>query len=126
MNCPSSFFTGTTISCPAANVEVHAVTAWTSTFAAGQEIVVPVKNEEGQFIADEPTLDEREGEGLVVLRYLGNPNGSRRDIAGITNARGTVVGLMPHPEHAVEPGFGPSTDGLGVFNSPLSNLWATA
>jgi phosphoribosylformylglycinamidine synthase I len=91
-------------------------TAWTGSFSDGQEIVVPLKNGEGCFVADGRTLDELEGEGRVVARYLGgNPNGSMRDIAGITNARGNVVGLMPHPEHAVEEGFGPGTDGLGFF-----------
>jgi phosphoribosylformylglycinamidine synthase subunit PurQ / glutaminase len=91
-------------------------TAWTSSFEEGQEIVVPLKNGEGCYVADAATLDELEGEGRVVARYLGaNPNGSLRDIAGISNARGNVVGLMPHPEHAVEEGFGPGTDGLGFF-----------
>ena len=91
-------------------------TPWTSSFAAGQEIVVPLKNGEGCYVASEQTLDELEAEGRVVARYVGaNPNGSMRDIAGVTNARGNVVGLMPHPEHAVEDGFGPGTDGLGFF-----------
>jgi phosphoribosylformylglycinamidine synthase subunit PurQ / glutaminase len=91
-------------------------TAWTAAYRDGQEIVVPLKNGEGCYVADEATLDELEGEGRVVARYLGvNPNGSMRDIAGIANARGNVVGLMPHPEHAVEGGFGPGTDGLGFF-----------
>ncbi|TDE88774.1 phosphoribosylformylglycinamidine synthase subunit PurQ [Occultella glacieicola] len=103
-------------------------TAWTNEFAAGEEIVVPLKNQDGQFIADDATLDELEGEGRVVFRYVGNPNGSRRDIAGITNARGNVVGLMPHPEHAVEAGFGPEgagTDGLRFFSSALGSLLAS-
>ncbi|WP_163544070.1 phosphoribosylformylglycinamidine synthase subunit PurQ [Occultella kanbiaonis] len=102
-------------------------TAWSNEYAAGEEIVVPLKNQDGQFIADEATLDELEGEGRVVFRYVGNPNGSRRDIAGITNARGNVVGLMPHPEHAVEAGFGPEgsgTDGLRFFTSALGSLLA--
>jgi phosphoribosylformylglycinamidine synthase I len=91
-------------------------TPWTSSFAAGQEIVVPLKNGEGCYVAAEQTLDELEAEGRVVARYLGaDPNGSMRGIAGITNARGNVVGLMPHPEHAVEEGFGPGVDGLGFF-----------
>ena len=91
-------------------------TPWTSSFAAGQEIVVPLKNGEGCYVASEQTLDELEAEGRVVARYLDvNPNGSMRDIAGITNVRGNVVGLMPHPEHAVEEGFGPGVDGLGFF-----------
>jgi len=94
----------------------NAATAWTAAYQDGQEIVVPLKNGEGCYVADEHTLDELEGEGRVVARYLEvNPNGSMRDIAGITNARGNVVGLMPHPEHAVEAGFGPGTDGLGFF-----------
>lgn len=98
-------------------------TAWTSTFTEGQEIVVPLKNGEGNFVADDRTLDELESEGRVVFRYLGgNPNGSRRDIAGISNAAGNVVGLMPHPEHAVEELTGPGTDGLGLFTSVLAVL----
>ena len=87
-----------------------ASTAWTTSFSAGQEITVPLKNGDGGFVADTATLDRLEGEGRVVFRYLdGNPNGSLRDIAGISNERGNVVGLMPHPEHAVEEGFGPTT-----------------
>lgn len=106
-------------------------TAWTGHYSAGEEITVVLKNQDGQYVADERTLDELEGEGRVVFRYVGwNPNGSRRDIAGISNAAGNVVGLMPHPEHAVEAGFGPDTadgmrlgtDGLGVFTSVLAGL----
>ncbi len=98
-------------------------TAWTSDYEVGQEIVVPLKNGEGGYVADEATLDRLEGEGRVVARYLEvNPNGSRRDIAGITNERGNVVGLMPHPEHAVEALTGPTTDGLGFFTSILKGL----
>ncbi len=98
-------------------------TVWTSSYAEGQEIVVPLKNGEGGYVADEATLDRLEGEGRVVARYLEvNPNGSRRDIAGISNARGNVVGLMPHPEHAVETLTGPTTDGLGFFTSILKGL----
>ncbi|TDC72985.1 phosphoribosylformylglycinamidine synthase subunit PurQ [Streptomyces hainanensis] len=103
----------------------NADTAWTADFAAGQEITVPLKNGEGGYVADERTLDELEAEGRVVFRYLDvNPNGSRRDIAGITNAAGNVVGLMPHPEHAVEALTGPTTDGLGFFTSVLRKLVA--
>ncbi len=102
-------------------------TAWTGDYASGTEIVVPLKNGEGGYVADERTLDELEAEGRVVARYLDvNPNGSRRDIAGIANAHGNVVGLMPHPEHAVEPLTGPSTDGLSFFTSVLRTLLATA
>ncbi len=97
--------------------------AWTTNFAIGQEIVIPLKNGEGGFVADERTLDELESEGRVIARYVGlNPNGSRRDIAGITNAAGNIVGLMPHPEHAVEELTGPTTDGLAFFTSVLSSL----
>jgi len=100
-----------------------ATTAWTSAYAEGQEIVVPLKNGEGGFVADDNTLDVLEGEGRVVVRYLdGNPNGSYRDIAGIANAAGNVVGLMPHPEHAVDDLTGPGTDGLGFFTSVLKGL----
>jgi phosphoribosylformylglycinamidine synthase I len=98
-------------------------TAWTSDLSEGQEIVVPLKNGEGGFVADNETLDRLEGEGQVVFRYVDvNPNGSLRDIAGITNERGNVVGLMPHPEHAVEDLTGPGTDGLALFTSALSVL----
>ena len=102
-----------------------ASTVWTSDYAVGQEIVVPLKNGEGGYVADDATLDMLEGEGRVVARYLEfNPNGSRRDIAGISNARGNVVGLMPHPEHAIEALTGPTTDGLGFFTSILKGLVA--
>ena len=107
-------------------------TRWTSGYGADEEIVVPLKNGEGGFVADGRTLDRLEGEGRVVARYLeGNPNGSYRDIAGVSNATGTVVGLMPHPEHAVEEGFGPDrdasgrpggTDGLRFFTSVLEGV----
>jgi phosphoribosylformylglycinamidine synthase len=106
-------------------------TPWTSAYDAGQEVVIPLKNGEGSFVADAATLDRLEGEGQVVARYvvdaargLDNPNGSYRDIAGVRNERGNVVGLMPHPEHAVEPGFGPSTDGLAFFTSLLQSVVA--
>jgi phosphoribosylformylglycinamidine synthase len=98
-------------------------TTWTSAYAEGQEIVVPLKNGEGGYVADDATLDRLEGEGQVVVRYVGdNPNGSYRAIAGIANERGNVVGLMPHPEHAIETLTGPSTDGLGFFASVLRSL----
>jgi phosphoribosylformylglycinamidine synthase len=100
----------------------NVATAWTSAYETGAEIVVPLKNGEGGYVADERTLDELEGDGRVVVRYLGgNPNGSYRDIAGITNARGNVVGLMPHPEHAVDTLTGPTTDGLRMFESVLGS-----
>jgi phosphoribosylformylglycinamidine synthase subunit PurQ / glutaminase len=109
-------------------------TSWTNGFEQGQEITIPLKNGEGGFIADAETINRLEGEGQVVFRYLGvNPNGSINDIAGISNERGNVVGLMPHPEHASEPGFGPDTDaamrsgvdGLTFFTSAIDALLAT-
>ncbi|GAB2635722.1 phosphoribosylformylglycinamidine synthase subunit PurQ [Kribbella swartbergensis] len=100
-------------------------TAWTSDYDANHELTIVIKNQDGSYVADEATLDRLEGEGLVVARYLGeNPNGSYRDIAGITNERGNVVGLMPHPEHSVETLTGPSTDGLGFFTSVLKAVVA--
>jgi phosphoribosylformylglycinamidine synthase len=101
----------------------NAATAWTSELSVGQEIVIPLKNGEGGFVADADTVARLEGEGRVVFRYVDvNPNGSINDIAGISNERGNVVGLMPHPEHAVESLTGPGTDGLGLFTSALKSL----
>jgi phosphoribosylformylglycinamidine synthase subunit PurQ / glutaminase len=101
----------------------NASTPWTSGYTAGDEIVVPLKNGEGGYVADDKTLDLLEAEGRVVARYVGrNPNGSYRDIAGICNDSGNVVGLMPHPEHAIEDLTGPSTDGLAFFTSVLKGL----
>ena len=106
-------------------------TPWTNEFALNEEITIPLKNGEGGYIADAETLKRLEGEGLVAFRYLdSNPNGSMNDIAGLRNERGNVVGLMPHPEHAVEPGFGPDTniamksgiDGLKFFTSVIHSL----
>ena len=103
-------------------------TAWTNAFEVGQELTIPLKNAEGGFIAGAETLKKLEGDGLIAFRYVGiNPNGSLLDIAGLRNEKGNVVGLMPHPEHATEPGFGPDTvaamqsgtDGLGFFTSVL-------
>lgn len=113
----------------------NASTPWTSGFEQGQEIVIPLKNGEGGFIAPADELARLEGEGLVVFRYQGvNPNGSLNDIAGVRNERGNVVGLMPHPEHAVEPGFGPDTtaamrsgiDGLTFFTSVIRSTLVEA
>jgi phosphoribosylformylglycinamidine synthase I len=101
--------------------------AWTNSFAPGQEIVIPVKNGEGCFVANTRTLDELEAEGRVVARYLtDNPNGSQRSIAAIRNEAGNVVGIMPHPEHAVDPLTGPSLDGLGFFTSVIRQLTGSA
>jgi phosphoribosylformylglycinamidine synthase I len=100
-------------------VETNA-TAWTGRYAPGAEIVVPLKSIEGRYVADASTLAGLEGEGRVVFRYLGgNPNGAVHDIAGITSADGRVLGLMPHPEHAIDPLTGPSTDGLDLFRSAI-------
>lgn len=101
----------------------NADSMWTRDYFKNQEIVVPLKNGEGNYFADPATLDMLEGEGRVVARYLDvNPNGSARDIAGIRNERGNVVGLMPHPEHAVESLTGPTTEGLPFFTSVLTAL----
>src|SRR5215218_4835006 len=98
-----------------------ASTAWTGAFAAGQEIVVPLKSGEGRYVADAATLAQLEADGRIVFRYVDPaPNGSTSDIAGIASANGRVVGLMPHPEHAIEPLTGPSADGLGLFTSVLA------
>lgn len=111
----------------------NADTVWTAEFAQGEEIVIPLKNGDGGYIANAETLKRLEGEGLIAFRYAEvNPNGSLDDIAGLTNERGNVVGLMPHPEHAVEPGFGPDmaeamrsgVDGLRFFTSAVNALAA--
>ena len=100
-------------------------TAWTGGYTAGQEIVVPLKNGEGNFRADADTLRELEENDQVVFRYLGNPNGSVGDIAGVCNEHGNVVGLMPHPEHAIDALTGVGTDGLTMFTSVLEAMSAT-
>ncbi|WP_158884331.1 phosphoribosylformylglycinamidine synthase subunit PurQ [Amycolatopsis anabasis] len=101
----------------------NTATAWTSRYEPGAEILIPLKNIDGRYTAVQSTLDELEAEGRVVFRYVGgNPNGSRDDIAGITSANGRVVGLMPHPEHAIDALTGPSDDGLGMFYSVLDAL----
>ncbi|MEO0049015.1 MAG: hypothetical protein RL556_347 [Actinomycetota bacterium] len=106
-------------------------TPWTNQFVQDEIISIPLKNGEGGYIASAEDLARIEGEGLVAFRYVGgNPNGSMADIAGLRNERGNVVGLMPHPEHAVEAGFGPDTDlamrsgvdGLKFFTSVMKAL----
>ncbi|MGH3937855.1 MAG: phosphoribosylformylglycinamidine synthase subunit PurQ [Pseudonocardiaceae bacterium] len=95
-------------------------TAWTSRYLPGAEIVVPLKSGEGRYVADPATLAELADQGRVVFRYAGaNPNGAVHDIAGIASADGRIVGLMPHPEHAIDPLTGPSVDGLAVFRSTI-------
>ena len=101
----------------------NADTAWTSEYGEGQELVIPIKNRDGRYTADRETLIELADTGRIVARYVDlNPNGSLDDIAGICNEAGNVVGLMPHPEHAVESLTGPSTDGLGFFTSVVKRL----
>jgi phosphoribosylformylglycinamidine synthase I len=103
----------------------NASTSWTSAYDPDQVVTFVLKSGEGAYVADVSTLDRLEGQGRVVARYVDtNPNGSLRDIAGITNDRGNVVGLMPHPEHAVDELCGPGTDGLGFFISVLKSLAA--
>jgi phosphoribosylformylglycinamidine synthase I len=98
-------------------------TAWTRDYQPGAEVIIPIKNGEGSYVADNETLDELENTGRIVATYIGeNPNGSYRDIAGITNKDGNVVGLMPHPEHAVDPLTGPGTGGLGFFLSLIGAM----
>ena len=101
----------------------NTTSAWTSNFTQGQEIVIPLKNGEGSFQCDDETLKSLEDNNRIIARYVGeNPNGSRNLIAGITNERGNVVGLMPHPEHAIDSLTGPSTDGLPFFTSVLTAM----
>ena len=96
-------------------------TAWTRAYRRGEQIVVPLKSGEGAYVADADTLAELEAGGQVVIRYAdGNPNGSAAGIAGVCNAEGNVVGLMPHPEHAVSDLTGPSSDGLRFFTSAMA------
>jgi len=101
----------------------NTTSAWTSNFTMAQEIVIPLKNGEGSFQCDDETLKSLEDSNRIIARYVGeNPNGSRNLIAGISNERGNVVGLMPHPEHAIDSLTGPSTDGLPFFTSVLTAL----
>jgi phosphoribosylformylglycinamidine synthase subunit PurQ / glutaminase len=96
-------------------------TAWTGAYRRGEQIVVPLKSGEGAYVADAGTLADLEASGRVVIRYCAdNPNGSAAAIAGVCNAEGNVVGLMPHPEHATSELTGPSADGLGFFASVLA------
>lgn len=115
----------------------NADSIWTSGYRVGDEIVIPMKNAEGRYVATESDLDRLEGDGRVILRYAGeptntpgqaggNPNGALRGIAGICSADGRVAGLMPHPEHAIDALTGPTTDGLAMFTSLVATLTAAA
>jgi phosphoribosylformylglycinamidine synthase subunit PurQ / glutaminase len=108
----------------------NTTSAWTTRYEPGAEILIPVKNAEGRYVATDSVLDQLEGEGRVLFRYVGsavvdspaNPNGALRDIAGICSANGRIAGLMPHPEHAIDPLTGPTDDGLGFFLSVVDFL----
>ena len=97
-------------------------TAFTGDYTEGEELVLPLKSKYGNYFVDAATASELESSGRVVLRYVSNPNGSVNDIAGVANAAGNVVGLLPQVEYAVENGFGPSVDGAKVFTSILRTL----
>ena len=112
-------------------------TVWTSRYEAGAEILVPLKNAEGRFVASASEVAELEAENRVLFRYVGdsvltdaaglplpagNPNGALAGIAGICSADGRIAGLMPHPEHAIDALTGPTDDGLGVFLSAVDQL----
>ena len=94
---------------------------FTAGYEAGQIVRFPVAHHDGNYFADEPTLDRLEGEGRVAFRYAETCNGSRRDIAGVLNETGTVLGMMPHPERAIEPEHGGS-DGRALFESAVQAL----
>jgi phosphoribosylformylglycinamidine synthase subunit PurQ / glutaminase len=101
----------------------NARTAWTGAYGQGQELTIPLKSGEGCYAADPATLGDLEAAGRIVVRYADDaPNGAARDIAGICNDGGNVVGLMPHPEHAIDPLTGPSADGLGFFASVVKSF----
>jgi len=103
----------------------HNATSWTSGYQRGQEITVVLKSGQGSYLADPATLDRLEADGQVVARYCdGSPNGSARGIAAVTSPGGNVVGIMPHPEHAIDPLTGPGSDGLGFFTSIMRALVA--
>ena len=94
---------------------------FTRGFEPGQRLRIPVAHHDGNYFADEETLDRLEGEGRVAFRYVENCNGSRRDIAGILNETGTVLGMMPHPERAVDAAHG-GTDGRLLFENAIKGL----
>ncbi len=103
----------------------NTATAWTSAYEPGSTVVIPVKHGDGRYVAQPEIITELEATGRIVFRYVGgNPNGSLADIAGVCSADGRIVGLMPHPEHAIEALTGPTDDGLGMFVSAVSALVA--
>jgi len=107
--------------CTAVDLDVvNSQTRFTAAYEGRRDVTLTVGNGEGNYFADEPTLDRLEGEGQVVFRYKNNPNGSARDIAGIVNARGNVLGMMPHPDRAFETELG-SSDGALLFQSVLAS-----
>jgi len=95
-----------------------AATPFTSAYDQGADITLPIAHHDGNYVADEDTLDRLEGDGRVVLRYAGNPNGSARDIAAIISGNGRVLGMMPHPERAIG-GHEGGADGLALFESAV-------
>ncbi len=100
--------------------------AWTQAYSSGEIITLPIAHGEGRFYADRPTLAELEDNGQIVFRYQGeNPNGSLKNIAGICNATGNVLGMMPHPERAADPALG-GTDGLKLFAGLLEKAVVAA
>jgi phosphoribosylformylglycinamidine synthase I len=103
----------------------NANTAWSSAYEPGSTVVIPVKHGDGRYVAQPEIITELEATGRIVFRYVGgNPNGSLADIAGVCSADGRIVGLMPHPEHAIETLTGPTDDGLGMFVSAITALAA--
>ena len=96
---------------------------FTAGYDAGQQITIPVAHHDGNFFADAATLDRIEGEGRVAFRYAASVNGSARDIAGVLNDRGNVLGMMPHPERMIEAAQG-GTDGRALFESVVRGLVA--
>jgi phosphoribosylformylglycinamidine synthase I len=111
------------VSAPARIVVGNAATMFTNLYREGEELTIPVAHGDGRYVASIETLDRLEGEGQIVFRYSGNPNGSERDIAGVINDAGNVLGLMPHPERAMETALG-STDGVRLFESLLAGVAA--
>jgi phosphoribosylformylglycinamidine synthase len=107
--------------CKAVELDVvNAQTRFTAAYRDKRQVRMTVGNGEGNYYADEATLDRLEGEGQIVFRYRDNPNGSARDIAGIVNERGNVLGMMPHPDRAFETALG-SSDGALLFQSVLAS-----